>query len=304
MSQPRITEPWLQLWNSETKSSSYSELSSSSTPFPDRLDHPELDHVVDQLDEVAGPGRPDVDDAVLGGQGVEDRLDEGERLLRAADHEAGAVAGAAHPAASAAVDEVDAPLRQLAEAADGVLPVGVAALDDHITGSHGFADGLDDLLGGITLRHGYEHDSWGGQLLHQRGDRVGGEDAGSWFRILLRVVGDDPDALLGRLKAKSLPHAAEPDHPELLHPGTRLRRVLSLELLGQVAQRGLVRLAERREGVDHVGQHRDGDAGSDGKDCFSDPLVSPGADGCRPYQNPPPGVSGQNEPAPPFTLTA
>ena len=74
----------------------------------DRLQHAELDPVVDQLHEVAGTWRPGVNIAALDRESLEDRLDARDSLPLAADHEAGAMQGAGNAAARAEIGEAKA----------------------------------------------------------------------------------------------------------------------------------------------------------------------------------------------------
>ena len=65
------------------------------------------------------------------------RKDKGDGRGLAAHHEAGAVAGAAWAARGAEVDEMQPLLFQPLMAADGIAPVGIAAVDEDVAG---FAD--------------------------------------------------------------------------------------------------------------------------------------------------------------------
>ena len=81
------------------------------------LHQPVLDAVVDHLDEVAGPGRPDVGVAALGGEGQEGGLAHGHGLRRAPHHQAVALLQAPDAAGGAGVDQGDALGGQLARPA-------------------------------------------------------------------------------------------------------------------------------------------------------------------------------------------
>ena len=119
-------------------------------PLGERGHHPVLDPVVHHLHEVPGARLPAVEVAPLlrrrlaraagralrgvdaRGERGEDRLERGERVVGAADHEAEAAIEAEHAAARAAVEVVDPPLAELGGAADVVPVVGVAAVDDRV----------------------------------------------------------------------------------------------------------------------------------------------------------------------------
>src|SRR6266540_3348347 len=107
---------------------------------------------MNHFDKVAGAGRPAVQVAVLGlrrftgaaggalggldarCQRGEDRLQVGYRILGTTDHEAVAALETPDAAARAAVHQPDPPLGQLPGPADVVAVIGVAAVDDHVTG--------------------------------------------------------------------------------------------------------------------------------------------------------------------------
>jgi hypothetical protein len=118
-------------------------------PFPDRGHHPVLHPVVDHLYEVAGtagtamqvplggapvagPARRRLRAAPAGGDALEDRVEPGDRLLLAADHEAVATLQAPHPAGGTAVHVVDLVRGELPGAGDVVAVVRVPAVDHHI----------------------------------------------------------------------------------------------------------------------------------------------------------------------------
>src|SRR5262249_2825299 len=109
-----------------------------------------LDAVVDHLDEVAGAGGPAVQVTLLGGaadllaaggardvaragrQGLEDRVEPPDRLLRAADHQAVAAFQAPDAAARPHVHVVNPTGREFPGAADVVHVVGVAPVDEGV----------------------------------------------------------------------------------------------------------------------------------------------------------------------------
>ena len=111
---------------------------------------PVLDAVVHHLDEMASPGPPAVQVALLlrrelpgtpwrtrnvtdtWGDGLQDRVDEGDRFLVTADHQAVAALQTEDAAAGTNIDVVQALLPKLGGAAYIVAIVGVAAVDDDV----------------------------------------------------------------------------------------------------------------------------------------------------------------------------
>ena len=94
-----------------------------------------LDAVVDHLGEVAGAGAgAGVHEAGLTGrlEGVEGRLDHGDRVVRASAHQCVAVLQPPDASGDAAVDEADAALGQQRGMLLVVGPPGVAAVDDDV----------------------------------------------------------------------------------------------------------------------------------------------------------------------------
>ena len=121
-----------------------------------------LDAVVHHLDEVpraacADPGT--AGRAVLGLSGDlgEDRLDAGPGFLSSAGHDGGAIERALFAARDTTADEVNAVTAQLCLAALGVLPVGVAPVDDDVASLEVGQQRLDDVVYGLA-RADHHHD--------------------------------------------------------------------------------------------------------------------------------------------------
>src|SRR6185312_6199997 len=145
------------------------------------------------LDEMPGAGRAGMDIAAFGawvarlpargardvaeagGERREDRIEVIDSLLRAADHHAVAALDAPDAARRAAIDIVDALLGQLLGAADVVLVVGIAAVDDDVLRRQQAVETLDRLFGDPAGGQHHPDRAWlFPERLHhplQRGDR-------------------------------------------------------------------------------------------------------------------------------------
>ena len=131
-----------------------------------------FDAVVDHLDEVAGTVLADMRDARFAfgdsRDGLEDRAEGLPGFLGAAGHEGRAVERAFLAAGHAAADEVKTASANLLLAADGVLEVGVATVDDDVARFHGVGELVDHRVGrGARLNH----DDRGARTL-ERGDEL------------------------------------------------------------------------------------------------------------------------------------
>lgn len=104
-----MTEPWRQQRSTSAIKAVPISLQKVDS-FADRLEHPELDPVVDELREVAGARGARVDVAALHSKIDQDRLDPRHRFRVAARHEAGPGASPFDAAARAQIDEMDATL--------------------------------------------------------------------------------------------------------------------------------------------------------------------------------------------------
>ena len=110
-----------------------------------------FDAVVDHLHVVARAARSHVGDARLaigrfGGDGGEDRLDEGVGLGTAAGHDAGAMERALLAAGNAGADVEQARGLQVPGAALGVGEEAVAAVDEQVAGRQVRSELGDDLV--------------------------------------------------------------------------------------------------------------------------------------------------------------
>ena len=132
-----------------------------------------LDAVVHHLHEVAGAVGADVRDTglALGDRG-DRREDRPERLVglgRASGHDRGAVERALFAARDAGADEVDAAGGDVLLAADGVVEVRVAAVDDDVAGLEARDEFGDDRVGALA---GLHHDDRGAGLRERRHELV------------------------------------------------------------------------------------------------------------------------------------
>ena len=141
---------------------------------------------MDHLDEVAGAGRPGMDVALFGarietgaprrlldlalagGKRGKDRIEMVDRGLVAADHQAIAALEAPDPARGADIDITDAGLQQVGGAADIVLVVGIAAIDQDVIGRNAGGQMRDGALGDLA---GRQHHPDGARAFGQGGDQ-------------------------------------------------------------------------------------------------------------------------------------
>src|SRR5690606_4649037 len=112
------------------------------------LHQPVLDAVVDHLREVAGADLAGVDEAALGGEGVEDGLGQRDVLVGATDHEAVPLGAAPDAAARAGVDVADAVLAVVLGPADAVAPTRFTAFDGTFAGDEQSAEPDHGVLAG------------------------------------------------------------------------------------------------------------------------------------------------------------
>ena len=164
---------------------------------------------------------------------AEDRLERRDHLAIAADHQAEAVREAPDAAGRPGIDVADAVLGQLRVAADVVVEVRVAAVDDRVAGLQVLQQLLD-----LRLRRGAGRDHDPGrprlrELRDELRDAVGRLDVVAGRALLVgqlvglldrAVVGDDrvpvPDQASDHVRA----HPPEPDEAELhLRPPSRAR---------------------------------------------------------------------------------
>src|SRR5262245_15518839 len=112
-------------------------------PLTDRLQHPELNAIVDELGEMAGTRTAGMDVTALDREALQDRRDLCDRLRFAAGHEAGAGTRARHAARGPNVDEIDAERAQSPMPADRVAPVGISAVRDQVIPLEELREGID-----------------------------------------------------------------------------------------------------------------------------------------------------------------
>src|SRR3990170_2861670 len=96
------------------------------------LQHAVLDAVMNHLDEMAGPARPDMEKAVRGRKSFENRFEAGDDFFFAADHHAVADLEPPDAAAGAGVDKMHAVALEVAGAPDRIFVMRVAAVDEDI----------------------------------------------------------------------------------------------------------------------------------------------------------------------------
>ena len=135
--------------------------------FGVRLHHSVLDAVVHHLYVVAGPGAAAVHVAILWRKRDKDWLERLHRCVVAADHHAVAVLQAPHAARGSGVDEVNAVTGKLLVSADGVVEVGVAAINDGVALGEEGDQFVDHCLGRIAAWHHDPDALWGGQAVDQ-----------------------------------------------------------------------------------------------------------------------------------------
>jgi len=118
--------------------------------FADQLHVTVLDAIVDHLDEVActAVAHPLAAGLAvgLGTDRLEDGTDEGPRGLVATGHQRGSVAGTLLATTHAGSHVEQTQFGQLVAAAGCVLVLGVAAIDDHITGGEQRHQLLDEIV--------------------------------------------------------------------------------------------------------------------------------------------------------------
>ena len=132
------------------------------------------------LTKCPAPCRAHVAVAILWGQRLEDRLAVLEDLALAADHQAVALFQAPDAAAGAAVHVVQPAGADLLRAADRVVEVGVAAVDDDVARLEQRHHVVQRVVGHLAGRHHHPDDAWRLlQLRHHVFDGVGWDGARS-----------------------------------------------------------------------------------------------------------------------------
>ncbi len=183
--------------------------------FADGLHHPELDHVVDVLDEVAAAGAADVEETVSHGQVGEQLVDDLNTFSRSPYHEICAMASAGDAAARPGIDEVDPVALELRVTPARLLPVAVATIHDYVSGLELAGEPADHVVCRRTVGHVHQRHSW---RIQGRRELLDGRDdmAASGFDGVgtARVVSDDVMALLECLDGERLAHPTEAADPE------------------------------------------------------------------------------------------
>jgi len=140
----------------------------------DQLHVAVLDAVVDHLHVVAGPARSDPfaagDVALgpdLGGDGLEDRLDQRPGRGAAAGHHAGTLQGPFFPAGDPGADVQEALGLDVLRAPLGVGEMRVAAVDDHVARRKQGDQLLDEIIDGRAGLHHEHHLARGGEGVDQ-----------------------------------------------------------------------------------------------------------------------------------------
>src|SRR5262249_25640813 len=123
-------------------------------PFAIRLEHTVLDAIMHHLDEVTGAVHSHIAVTILWGQRLEDRLARLEVLVFAAAQQAVAFFQAPEAPAGAAVHVVQPFGADLLGAADRVMEVGVAAVDDDIARLEQGHDVMQRVVGDLA---GWDH---------------------------------------------------------------------------------------------------------------------------------------------------
>ncbi len=166
---------------------------------------------------VAGTPRRALDVALAGRDGLEDRLDPVECLVRTADHEAITALKAEHAAAGAGIHVMDALGLELRGPAHIVAVVGVAAVDDDVPGLQHLGHLVDDIAG--EARGDHEPDRTRClELARHVGERLRTRRALAGERghgIRIHVVDDAFVPVVHEAAHDVRAHSSESDHSQL-----------------------------------------------------------------------------------------
>ena len=159
-----------------------------------------------------------MDEPLLGGERLEDRLGDLVGVIAPAHHQAVPVLEAPDASARPRVEEVDPPLRQLVGPAHRVAEVGVAAVDDDVASGELGGERDDELLGDLPRRHhGPDDARWlerGDHLVESR--RRSGPELRQIRRAAgIDVVGDHPVPALEQALHHVAAHPSEAEHRDL-----------------------------------------------------------------------------------------
>ena len=232
-SHERTTEPWPHRLEILPRSSVVVRGVHDLEALGVRLHQAVLDPVVDHLHVVPGARTADVEVAALRGERREHRHQRIDGRVVAADHQAVADLEPPDPARRPGVDVVDALVLERGVAADVVVEVGVAAVDDRVAGLEVLEQLLDLRLGRVARR---DHDPDRARLLelgHQLGDREGADRALALDLLRLLggpVVGDDLVPVAQQAANHVRAHPTESDEADAhwaVLPGWGMTRVVS-----------------------------------------------------------------------------
>jgi hypothetical protein len=165
--------------------------------------------------EVLSP-RGARDFAAAGGERREDRIEVFDDVALAADHQAVAAFQSPHAAAGADVHVVDLFGAQLLGAADVIDVVGVAAVDDDVSGSQVRQQVLNGLVNN-RRRHHQPHRARLLKVAHQFRERCGADGAALCQLLHRRGRAVVDHALVASLEEPAnhvRPHATEADHSD------------------------------------------------------------------------------------------
>ncbi|KQY52304.1 hypothetical protein ASD14_06625 [Lysobacter sp. Root494] len=102
--------------------------------FANRLQHSKFDAVVHKFDEVPGARRSGVNKPTIAREFLQDGRHASHGGLFAAYHETCSIPGALEAAARAGIDKGDPASTQSTVAANGVTPIGIPTVDNHVSG--------------------------------------------------------------------------------------------------------------------------------------------------------------------------
>lgn len=167
----------------------------------------------------------------LGGDALEDVLDERPGLLVTTGHDGGAVAGTLLTTGDTGTDEADTLLLEVLGAAVGVGEVRVATVDDDVAlfNSALGEEELDEVVDGLAGHDEHHHDSGLTELLDKLFDGVGALDGLALGLVLEEAVnlgdgtveGNTLEAVVGGVEDQVLTHDGQTDEAEL-SPDERL----------------------------------------------------------------------------------
>ena len=163
---------------------------------------------------LAGSARGTVGGVDAGCQRPEDRVEMGDHLRFAPDHQAEAAFEAEHPAAGADIDVVDLSVSKFGGAVDVVAVVAVATVDDDVARIEVLDHVVDDRAGQTSGHHHPDRagrDEQGGEFLEGRGAGCAfGDELGDRFGV--DVVDHAVVTLVHGATHEVGPHTSQSDH--------------------------------------------------------------------------------------------